>query len=85
MSDGSLRAEAGASEGSGSEGGSSPGEERLTGETDAGQGCGSEGGGSLRGAIGQSGKAVFRRQCGCKGEMTEGSESGKPGSRKKGM
>lgn len=72
MSDGSLRAEAGASEGAGPEGGSSPGEERLTGETDAGQGCGSEGGGSLRGAISQSGKAVFRRQCGCKGEMTEG-------------
>lgn len=68
MSDRSLRAEAGPSEGSGSEGGSSPGEGRLTGETDAGQGCGSEGGGSLRGAMGPSGKAVLDGSVGVKGK-----------------
>lgn len=61
------------------------GEGRRTGETDAGQGCGSEGGGSLRGSMGPSGEAVFRGRCGCEGEVTEGSESGKPGSRKKEM
>ena len=33
--------------------------------------------------MGPSGEAVFRGRCGCEGEVTEGSESGKPGSRKK--